>query len=121
MVISQQLASIELTLLSDVAELVSKRVLMRKMVYFVTDQYEPGSIRYLAFEKRKTSDSMMRVRIERREQKRQKQWKNYLRNDQNKSELVNSCYRIAHIRRAMLTYFFLQLFCFSTVAHNILD
>ena len=88
MVILQQLASIQLSSFGGVAELVFKRVLTKKVVYFVTDQYKPGSIKSLEREKRKASDGTIRVRIEKREQKRLKQWKKYLRNDQNKFELV---------------------------------
>ena len=88
MVILQQLASIQLSSFGDIAELVFKRVLTKKVVYFVTDQYKPGSIKSLEREKRKASDGTIRVRIEKREQKRLKQWKKYLRNDQNKFELV---------------------------------
>ena len=86
MVILQQLASIQLTTFGDVAELVFKRVLTKKVVYFVTDQYKPGSIKYLELEKRKALNGPMRVWIEKREQKRPKQRKKYLRDDQNKSE-----------------------------------
>ena len=73
MVILQQLASIQLTTFGDVAELVFKRVLTKKVVYFVTDQYKPGSIKYLEREKRKALNGPMRVWIEKREQKRPKQ------------------------------------------------
>ena len=86
MVILQQLASIQLTTFGDVAELVFKRVLTKKVVYFVTDQHKPGSIKYLEREKRKALNGPMRVWIEKREQKRPKQRKKYLRDDQNKSE-----------------------------------
>ena len=59
MVILQQLASIQLSSFGDVAELVFKRVLTKKVVYFVTDQYKPGSIKSLEREKRKASDGTM--------------------------------------------------------------
>ena len=58
------------------------------MVYFVTDHYKPKLIKSLEREKREASDGTMRFRIEKSEEKRLKQWKKYLRNDQNKSELV---------------------------------
>ena len=61
---------------------------MRKVVYFVTDQYKPKSIKSLEREEREASDGTMQVRIEKREEKRLRQWKKYLRNDQNKLELV---------------------------------
>ena len=50
----------------DVAELVFKRLLARKVVYFVTDQYKPGSIKSLEREKRIASDGTMWVRIEKK-------------------------------------------------------
>ena len=43
------------------------------MVYFVTDQYKPGSIKSHEREKRKASDGTMQVRIEKREQEWPKQ------------------------------------------------
>ena len=43
----------------DVEELVFKRLLARKVVYFVTDQYKPGSIKSLEREKRIASDGTM--------------------------------------------------------------
>ena len=63
MVILQQLASVQLMSLGDIAELVFKKVLTRRVVYFLTDQYKPG-IKSLEREKRKASDGMMRVRNE---------------------------------------------------------
>ena len=41
----------------DIAELVFKRLLMRKAVYF--DQYKPKSAKSLEHEERKVSDGMM--------------------------------------------------------------
>ena len=66
MVILQQLPSIQLSSFGDVAELVFKRVLTKKVVYFVTDQYKPGSIKSLKHEKIKASNGTMRVRIEKK-------------------------------------------------------
>ena len=88
MVILEQLTLIQLTSFGDVAEFVFKRVLTRKVVYSVTDQYKPGSIKSLEREKRKTFDCTIQVRIEKREQQQPKQWKKYLRNDQNKWDIA---------------------------------
>ena len=88
MVILQELASVQLISSGDVTEFVFKRVLSRKVVYFAADQHKPGSIKFLECDKRKAYDGTMRVQIEKREQKRPKLWKKYLRNDQNKLELV---------------------------------
>lgn len=41
----------------------------RKVVYFVTDQHKPGSIKSLECEKRKTSDGTMGVQITKKEAK----------------------------------------------------
>ena len=54
MVILEQ-TLIQLTSFGDVAEIVFKRVLTRKEVYFVTDQYKPGSIKSLEREKKRHS------------------------------------------------------------------
>ena len=88
MVILQQFASIQLTPFGDVVELVFRRVLTRNVVYFVTGQYKPGSLKSLEREKLKASDRTMGVQIKKKKQTRPKQWQQYLRNDQNKSELV---------------------------------
>ena len=69
----EQLTLMQLTSFGDLAEFVFKRVLTRKVAYFVTDQYKPGSIKSLEREKRKPFDCTMQVRIEKREQQRLKQ------------------------------------------------
>lgn len=84
MVILKQHVSVQLTKSGDVAEFVFKRVLTRKVIYFVTGQYKPESIKSLEREGRKTSDGTMRVQVEKREQNRKKQSKKYLRKDQYK-------------------------------------
>ena len=70
MVILQQPASIQLTLFDRVAEFVSEIVLTKKILYLVTVQYKPGSIKSLEREKRKAFDGTMRAQIEKRKQKR---------------------------------------------------
>ena len=69
MVILQQPASIQLTLFEHVAEFVFERVLTKKVLYLLTDQYKSGSIKSYEHEKRKAYDATMRVRIEKREQR----------------------------------------------------
>ena len=71
----------------DIAELVFKRLLMRKVVYFAADQYKPKSAKSLEHEERKVSDGMMWVQIEKREQKWLKQWKKY----QKLSKEIGAC------------------------------
>ena len=68
MVILQQLVSIQLISFGDVAEFAFRRVLTRKVVYFITDQYKPGSIKFLECERRKASNGTMRLQIEKREE-----------------------------------------------------
>ena len=105
----------------DVADLICKSLLTRKVVYFVTDQRKSKSIKFLDREDRKASGGTMQVRIEKR-------CKGDWSNERHTWEmikiirsLVSSCWRIGHIRRTMLIYFLLLLFCFLTVAQNFSD
>lgn len=56
-------------------------------MYFVTDQYIVNSIKSYERSRRGMSGSI-RVKIDRREQKRPKQWNKYLKNAANKLDLV---------------------------------
>ena len=89
MVILQQLQNVQLSTFGDVSEFILKRILLEfSTVYFVTDQYKEISIK--GYERSRRSDSgSLRYRVERREQLRPKQWGKYLRNPDNKTELVN--------------------------------
>lgn len=89
MVLLQQLARIVLPTFGDVSEYLIKRILKDStIVYFVTDQYLPGSVKSFERQKRMSAGSL-RFRIERREQRRTRQWGKYLQNAQNKTELVS--------------------------------
>ena len=66
MAILQQLVSIQLISFGDVVVFVFKRVLTRKAVYFITDQYNPGSTKSVECERRKASDGTMQLRIEKK-------------------------------------------------------
>ena len=81
MVILQQPASMQVTLLDHVAAFVFERILTKKVLYLFTDQYKPGSIKSLKHEKRKTSDGTMRIRIE-------KKGTNNRNNGRNNSEMI---------------------------------
>lgn len=92
MVLLQQLATVQLTTFGDVAEYVLRKILLRDTVYFVTDQYKDGSIKSYERERRKSSGSV-RIRLERSDQKRPKQWSKFLKDGENKSELVEFLYK----------------------------
>lgn len=109
----------------DIAKFLFQRVWTRKVWYFVTGQYKQGLIKSFEHKIRKASDVTMRVRIRKREQKRQKQWKIYLRNDQSKSELVKFLTEdwshstpYAHLFVHPYLVFQLQLIIFSIESKN---
>ena len=108
MVIMQQLAPIQFMSIDDVAELVFKRVLTMKVVYFVTDQYIPGSIKPLEGQKRKTSNVTIHVRIE-------KKCKGDWSTGRNTWEMIK-------IDRSLLNFCWsVPLFSILSVAHNFSD
>lgn len=88
MVILQQMTKIALPTFGDISEYLIKRILKSSSVaYFVTDQYLPGSVKSFEREQRMSAGSI-RIRIERRDQKRTKQWGKYLQCPKNKTELI---------------------------------
>ena len=90
MVLLQQIEKVVLSTFGDVAEYLLKRILRSSngTVYFVTDQYIPGSIK--SFERAKRSAAgAIRYRVERRDQPRPKQWSKFLRDPENKTELIH--------------------------------
>ncbi len=87
MVILQQLENAKLSTFGQLSEHILQRVLKAKEVFFVTDQYLVGSIKSFERAKRGKSGSL-RIRIERREQARPRQWSKYLKDGQNKTELI---------------------------------
>lgn len=89
MVLLQQLQNASLETFGDLSECVLRRILKDTAVaYFVTDRYLPGSIK--SFERSRRSESgSVRYKIERRDQKRTKQWSKYLKNPENKTDLIN--------------------------------
>ena len=89
MVLLQQLEGIQLNTFGDVSEYILKRITFGSapVIYFVTDQYKSGSIK--SFERRKRGDGgSVRVKVERREQKKPKQWGRFMKDGENKTSLV---------------------------------
>ena len=90
MVYIQQVDVTALSTFGDLSEYLLKRILNSsdsKRVYFVTDQYTSNSIK--GYERaRRALAGKIRIKIERREQKLPNQFKMFLREDDNKVELV---------------------------------
>lgn len=93
MVLLQQMTAVNLTTFGDVAEYILRRILKQTVVYFVTDQYNDGSIKSYERERRKKEIGSLLIRVERREQKVPKQWAKFLRDPQNKKELIEFLYK----------------------------
>ena len=90
MVLLQQMEKVLLSTFGDVAEYLMKRITRSSSgtVYFVTDQYIPGSIKSFEREKRSATGTI-RYKVERRDQPRTKQWSKFLRDPVNKTELIH--------------------------------
>ena len=123
MVILQQLTKIVLPTFGDISEYLLTRIAKHgSIAYFVTDQYLHGSIKSFEREKR-MSEGSVRFRIERREQRRTKQWAKYLQNPANKTELISFLLkdwsdnkRFHHVLLGKTIYFndgstFFKLYC----------
>ena len=87
MVLLQQLEKEPLRTFGDVSRFILKRILVANTVYFVTDQYKPNSIKSLERKKRGSAESI-RYTILRRDTVKPSQWSKYLRDGENKTELV---------------------------------
>jgi len=89
MVLLQQTQNIPLDTFGDFSEFILSRIVKdAEIIYFVTDRYITGSIKTYERMRRKESGSI-RYKIERRDQKRTKQWAKYLKDSNNKTDLVN--------------------------------
>ena len=89
MVLLKQLGCVQLSTFGDISEYVLKRITSDcySWIYFVTDQYKAGSIK--SFERnRRGLGGFSRIRIDRREQRTPKQWVKFMRNGENKTDLV---------------------------------
>ena len=73
----------------EVSEYLLKKIMKSSYrVYLVTDQHVVGLIKSLERAFRATRWDTIRVRIDRRDQFQLKQWSKYLRDAENKEELV---------------------------------
>lgn len=88
MVLLQQLAVVSLPTFADAAGFLIRRIMKKKVVFFVTDEYNPGSIKSFERDRRKSSSGTVRIKIERREQKCPKQWSKFFALEENKKEFV---------------------------------
>ena len=89
MVILQQFGGVQLATFGDLSSFVLKRITKNeaKNVYFCTDLYPPDSIK--GYERAKRSQSgILRLHLQRRDQKIPKQWSKYLHSAENKLDLV---------------------------------
>ena len=89
MVLFNKMGKIDAETFGEVSEYLLKKIMNSSFaIYFVTDQYVVGSIKLFERACRATQLSTIRVRIDRREQLRPKKWSKYLRDADNKEELV---------------------------------
>lgn len=89
MVLLQQTQRVPLETFGDLSEYLITRILT---VYFVTDRYLPDFIK--SYERtRRGVTSSLRYKIERRDQKRTRQWAKYLKDSGNETELTHSLLR----------------------------
>ena len=97
MVILQQVDAVKLTTFGDLSDTVISRITSRPRttvdtIYFVTDQYRENSIK--SYERSRRSQSgTIRMKIERRDQRLPKQFQKYLRDAENKSDVISFLFR----------------------------
>ena len=89
MVLFNKMGKIDVETFGEVSEyLLKKKMKSSSAIYFVTNQYVVGSIKLFERACRATQLGTIRVRIDRRDQFRPKQWSKYLCDADNKEELV---------------------------------
>ena len=88
-VLLQQLKAVCLNTFGEISDYLFARITRgnASTIYFVTDQYYPRSVKGMEQTKRASSGTI-RVKLDRREQKKPKQFKKYLSDPVNKIELV---------------------------------
>ena len=91
MVLIQQIDTKELLTFGDVSTSLLDKVIKSNVVYFVTDQYQEGTIKSFERDRQKSEIQSIRMKVERGNQKCPKQWKKFLRDGKNK---VFVCFRI---------------------------
>ncbi len=77
----------DLVTFGDISASLLKRIVNSSVVYFVTDQYKQDSIKSFERERRGLTGTV-RMKVERRDQTRPKQWKKFLLDPKNKTELI---------------------------------
>eukprot|EP00794_Sanderia_malayensis_P002342 gene2342-2695_t len=89
MVLLQQLDAIHLDTFGDISDFLFNRVSksQSKSIFLVTDQYLPNSVKEME-RNRRTAGGAIKFTLNRREQKRPKQFKKYLSDPCNKIQLV---------------------------------
>ena len=89
MVLFNKMGKIDAEAFGEVSEYLLKEIMKSSYrVYLVTDQHVVGLIKSLERAFRATRWDTIRVRIDRRDQFQLKQWSKYLRDAENKEELV---------------------------------
>ena len=87
MVILQQLKPQPLSTFGDLSETILRSISKGKLIYSVTDQYLPDSIK--SHERaRRVADGNISIQIEQQSQKAPIQWNKYLRDGENKTEFI---------------------------------
>ena len=89
MVLIQQMDNKELLTFGDLSKYLLKRIVAvtSNIIYFATDQYYKGSIK--SFERARRGEmGANRMKVERRNQNRSKQWKKILTDPKNKLEFI---------------------------------
>ena len=88
MVLIQQLNTSNMDTFGDVSNDLFYRIIGHTTIYFVTDQYQSGSIKSYERSRRAQTTGSVRIRINRRDTPVPKQWLKYLKDGSNKTELV---------------------------------
>ena len=89
MVLIQQLQTTTMSTFGDISDDLMKRIMKHPTVYFVTDRYQRGSIKSYERSCRAQTTGTLRIRIQRRDTPIPKQWSKYLKDGNNKTELVD--------------------------------
>ena len=89
MVLIQQIDTKDLSTFGDVSASLLDKIAKSNVVYFVTDQYQDGTIKSFERDRRQAEIQSIRMKVERKSQKCPKQWKKFLRDAKNKIQLLN--------------------------------
>ena len=89
MVLVQQIDTKDLSTFGDISLTLLQRIIKSDIIYFVTDQYRDGSIKSFERDRRASTIQTIRMKVERRNQSCPRQWKKFLRDANNKTQLIN--------------------------------